>query len=98
MGLSGPTRIGESWVTMLGRPLATLPWRAPPALPGVAGVDNLAPASGTKAANVSAHTRTSAMTIVVGFILARHSLRNRSEEHTSELQSPMYLVCRLLLE
>src|SRR5437763_14856345 len=26
---------------------------------------------------------------------ANHS---RSEEHTSELQSPMYLVCRLLLE
>src|SRR5437762_7109874 len=27
------------------------------------------------------------------------SLREaRSEEHTSELQSPMYLVCRLLLE
>src|SRR5437762_9656934 len=26
-----------------------------------------------------------------GFVL-------RSEEHTSELQSPMYLVCRLLLE
>src|SRR5437762_4614431 len=25
-------------------------------------------------------------------------LRIRSEEHTSELQSPMYLVCRLLLE
>src|SRR5437764_10884634 len=24
--------------------------------------------------------------------------RHRSEEHTSELQSPMYLVCRLLLE
>src|SRR5437762_4214536 len=24
--------------------------------------------------------------------------RVRSEEHTSELQSPMYLVCRLLLE
>src|SRR5437763_3948110 len=24
--------------------------------------------------------------------------RPRSEEHTSELQSPMYLVCRLLLE
>src|SRR5437879_8411205 len=37
---------------------------------------------------------------------ARHSLGKdlprtvelRSEEHTSELQSPMYLVCRLLLE
>src|SRR5437762_11492444 len=26
------------------------------------------------------------------------TLRKRSEEHTSELQSPMYLVCRLLLE
>src|SRR5437763_16650714 len=26
----------------------------------------------------------------------RHA--DRSEEHTSELQSPMYLVCRLLLE
>src|SRR5437762_5082625 len=31
--------------------------------------------------------------------LAHHQLRApRSEEHTSELQSPMYLVCRLLLE
>src|SRR5437762_8139658 len=29
--------------------------------------------------------------------LNRRSER-RSEEHTSELQSPMYLVCRLLLE
>src|SRR5437762_8868909 len=25
-------------------------------------------------------------------------MADRSEEHTSELQSPMYLVCRLLLE
>src|SRR5437762_8682750 len=31
--------------------------------------------------------------------LACRPLRiERSEEHTSELQSPMYLVCRLLLE
>src|SRR5437762_12238776 len=29
---------------------------------------------------------------------AEEALRERSEEHTSELQSPMYLVCRLLLE
>src|SRR5437763_10121514 len=28
----------------------------------------------------------------------RPTRRRRSEEHTSELQSPMYLVCRLLLE
>src|SRR5437879_11280812 len=31
-------------------------------------------------------------------IRARWLMRTRSEEHTSELQSPMYLVCRLLLE
>src|SRR5437762_4699537 len=30
--------------------------------------------------------------------VAVNRARNRSEEHTSELQSPMYLVCRLLLE
>src|SRR5437763_10286638 len=31
--------------------------------------------------------------------MTTHEVRtHRSEEHTSELQSPMYLVCRLLLE
>src|SRR5437764_6048416 len=29
---------------------------------------------------------------------AINAVWTRSEEHTSELQSPMYLVCRLLLE
>src|SRR5437879_7330349 len=33
-----------------------------------------------------------AVKIIINDIVAR------SEEHTSELQSPMYLVCRLLLE
>src|SRR5437763_10618187 len=33
-------------------------------------------------------------TNVIGFVLF---IVSRSEEHTSELQSPMYLVCRLLL-
>src|SRR5437762_8798358 len=28
----------------------------------------------------------------------KDAVTKRSEEHTSELQSPMYLVCRLLLE
>src|SRR5437762_7458961 len=34
------------------------------------------------------------------FFRVGHTQRTlrRSEEHTSELQSPMYLVCRLLLE
>src|SRR5947209_15462333 len=31
-------------------------------------------------------------------LLPRHATRSRSEEHTSELQSRQYLVCRLLLE
>src|SRR5437762_5865656 len=31
-------------------------------------------------------------------MLHAHDRDPRSEEHTSELQSPMYLVCRLLLE
>src|SRR5437763_12346908 len=30
--------------------------------------------------------------------VAEYHPGSRSEEHTSELQSPMYLVCRLLLE
>src|SRR3712207_8938344 len=33
-----------------------------------------------------------------GHLLERYELRGRSEEHTSELQSRQYLVCRLLLE
>src|SRR3712207_7282729 len=31
-------------------------------------------------------------------VVTRRSIRSRSEEHTSELQSRQYLVCRLLLE
>src|SRR5437879_6865132 len=31
-------------------------------------------------------------------VASTSSSASRSEEHTSELQSPMYLVCRLLLE
>src|SRR5437763_13136298 len=34
----------------------------------------------------------------VPHVLERRCDEPRSEEHTSELQSPMYLVCRLLLE
>src|SRR5437762_8195859 len=36
--------------------------------------------------------------LVVHDLQLHHILAGRSEEHTSELQSPMYLVCRLLLE
>src|SRR5437762_13260845 len=34
----------------------------------------------------------------IGSAEVTYSASWRSEEHTSELQSPMYLVCRLLLE
>src|SRR5690348_17897325 len=33
-----------------------------------------------------------------GTPVAEHPRETRSEEHTSELQSPVHLVCRLLLE
>src|SRR2546425_7096763 len=36
--------------------------------------------------------------LVISFGLATALKRQRSEEHTSELQSLAYLVCRLLLE
>src|SRR3712207_6925881 len=35
---------------------------------------------------------------MLGHTIAVHDGRKRSEEHTSELQSRQYLVCRLLLE
>ena len=45
------------------------------------------------------------LTIIAGKLYYVHGgsmvavdLKDRSEEHTSELQSPRYLVCRLLLE
>src|SRR5687768_17823767 len=35
---------------------------------------------------------------IIGFALSRCQGSERSEEHTSELQSRLHLVCRLLLE
>src|SRR5438876_8493329 len=43
----------------------------------------------------------SARLIHAGFVVRdreRRSQRERSEEHTTELQSPVHIVCRLLLE
>src|SRR5256885_9874711 len=44
------------------------------------------------------YTRTRSCRNGRGPSLAGHFDKNRSEEHTSELQSPCNLVCRLLLE
>src|SRR5258708_12269365 len=46
------------------------------------------------------HLRLAQRGLVPGGLNSRYQspLRQRSEEHTSELQSPDHLVCRLLLE
>src|SRR3712207_8329201 len=48
--------------------------------------------------DVQAQTRQSLENIGAILEEAGYSFRDRSEEHTSELQSRQYLVCRLLLE
>src|SRR5437762_6089259 len=45
--------------------------------------------------NHAQHLETYFAVPLVGAVLHTLNLRLRSEEHTSELQSPMYLVCRL---
>src|SRR5947208_5110022 len=50
------------------------------------------------ATSVSARTRPSATDFVRSPKKNIHAESSRSEEHTSELQSPDHLVCRLLLE
>src|SRR5256885_5539609 len=57
------------------------------------------PATGVNARTMSCATEGfSAITRVFVIVCTRHSPQERSEEHTSELQSPCNLVCRLLLE
>src|SRR5437879_11628783 len=88
----------EIYTLSLHDALPIFPTRKPPSDPrivksggsgnkGVAGVIPIEAAEGTPGP-------VSSVLASVNVILA--SLR--SEEHTSELQSPMYLVCRLLLE
>src|SRR5437764_2795955 len=54
-------------------------------------IEHLDPSSKATQALVLTPTRELAMQVA-------EAIHTRSEEHTSELQSPMYLVCRLLLE
>src|SRR3712207_8302882 len=58
-------------------------------------------AAGRKAANrhsTAISCRAPRVRVVRGRVPRRRLIRTRSEEHTSELQSRQYLVCRLLLE
>src|SRR5437879_8853744 len=52
---------------------------------------------GKKEAEELSNLVATALIVVVGAVCLV-GMWLRSEEHTSELQSPMYLVCRLLLE
>src|SRR5437879_11172375 len=56
-----------------------------------------APAGALQQDDPHARIRTTVELVVVP-VTVKDSSGKRSEEHTSELQSPMYLVCRLLLE
>src|SRR5437762_11455369 len=49
-------------------------------------------------ARPTARLRAPAVVIALAVAAAGRRVPGRSEEHTSELQSPMYLVCPLLLE
>src|SRR5690348_18021443 len=45
-----------------------------------------------------AHYKTFLRALLLGGVTGIRDMAGRSEEHTSELQSPVHLVCRLLLE
>src|SRR5256885_13008737 len=61
---------------------------------------SLAPLLGPSAMNAQTEAPATSMSIFVSLAcaVALLAIFNRSEEHTSELQSPCNLVCRLLLE
>src|SRR3712207_6904570 len=75
-----------------GRPVGELALNA--AMAGVYGVP-VALVSGDQA--LAAEAR-SFLGDTVETIIVKQAVGRRSEEHTSELQSRQYLVCRLLLE
>src|SRR5258708_10421637 len=81
--------------TTLFRSMWALTMRTPFQLPVVAG------AGGYFAPIVRTYIERSGAPPDIGIRVAikdrRNALRNRSGEHTSELQSPHHLVCRLLL-
>src|SRR5690348_18166394 len=63
----------------------------------VGGVDRRSPAGGDAAAHEHGHVERQVVIHLHARVLG-DDRPLRSEEHTSELQSPVHLVCRLLLE
>src|SRR3712207_8175464 len=76
--------------------------RDDPAVVGEGAVDQLRGQDGVAEAEADLGLRErhldGAVDLVEQLPELRHALPRRSEEHTSELQSRQYLVCRLLLE
>src|SRR3712207_5488961 len=67
-----------------------------PIMPGVLIVEAMAQLGGLLLSQKLEHTGKLAVLLSMDKVKMRHPVR--SEEHTSELQSRQYLVCRLLLE
>src|SRR5690348_17759607 len=84
-------------------PYTTL-FRSGVAMPWAAGVPAIVEAwypgtqGGAAIANVLTGRVNPSGHLPVTFYASEAQLPRRSEEHTSELQSPVHLVCRLLLE
>src|SRR5207248_10384692 len=83
------------------RPLHSFPTRRSSDLPRlVASADHRAgdPLDARRHARAPGQARGEPVLPARGAAAARRGVLGRSEEHTSELQSPYDLVCRLLLE
>src|SRR3712207_8120503 len=65
---------------------------------GCSGASNQTPSSVLRAVVPPASTASCTFGWTPSATLSRKGRASRSEEHTSELQSRQYLVCRLLLE
>src|ERR1017187_10609404 len=82
---------------MASRGLKPLPFGKPSGRPWDARFVNAAQAAGLRSPVIYGPTDHNDY-VVESMGCGAAFLDYRSEEHTSELQSPMYLVCRLLLE
>src|SRR3712207_7974774 len=78
-------------------PYTTL-FRSPAAGGSAAALDRRCPCLVADGSHRSGWIRRSNSPLLMPSTKDTHSCRVRSEEHTSELQSRQYLVCRLLLE